>query len=103
MPEVLPSLIKRWRELVVGIENLAANPKTTLEDIEAARKHLHVLLGTVTLIPRDGVLWAHPAPNAKGFVSTRPLDSLHINRQKMVAGAGFSTLTLPIEILILLI
>ena len=53
---------------------LAEKPHTTPEDIEAARLHLHALLGTVTLRPRDGVLWAHPAPNAKGLVETRPLD-----------------------------
>ncbi len=79
LPEVLPALIERWRELVIKIETLADRPHATLEDIEAARSHLHALLGTVTLKPRDGVLWAHPAPNAKGLVETRPLDGLRIN------------------------
>ncbi len=79
LPEVLPALIERWRELVIEFETLADCPHTTLEDIEAARSHLHALLGTVTLKPRDGVLWAHPAPNAKGLVETRPLDGLRIN------------------------
>ncbi len=55
--------------------------------IEEARSHLHALLGIVTLEPRDGVLWEHPSQNAKGLVETRPLDDLHINRQKLVAGA----------------
>ncbi len=27
----------------------------------------------------DGVLWAHPSPNAKGLVEIRPLDGLRIN------------------------
>ncbi len=62
-----------------SIEQLADNPATTLEDIEVARANLRALLGTVTLKPRDGILWAHPAPNAKGLVSTRPLDGLRIN------------------------
>ncbi len=55
--------------------------------IEEARSHLHALLGIVTLEPRDGVLWEHPSQNAKGLVETRPLDDLHINGQKLVAGA----------------
>ena len=42
----------------------------------------------VTLKPRDGVLWAHPAPNAKNLVDTRLSGRLSINSQKMVAGAG---------------
>ena len=90
LPNVLPALFNRWRELVTRIEALAENPHTTLEDIEAARSHLHALLGAVTLKPRDGVLWAHTSPNAKGLVETRPLDGLHINRPKMVAGARLS-------------
>ncbi len=74
------------------IEALADNPHTTLEDIETARGSLRELLGTVTLEPRDGVLWAHPAPNAKGLVETKPLHELSINTKKMVAGARFGTL-----------
>jgi site-specific DNA recombinase len=79
LPDVLPALIQRWRELVISIESLAENPEATREDIEAARANLHALLGTVTLRPRDGILWAHPAPNAKSLVETRPLDGLRIN------------------------
>ncbi len=79
LPDVVPALVQNWRELVMTIELLADNPHATREDIEAARSHLHALLGTVTLKPRNGVLWAHPAPNAKGLVSTRPLDGLRIN------------------------
>ena len=79
LPDVLPTLVQRWRELVLSIEQLTDNPATTLEDIEVARANLRALLGTVTLKPRDGVLWAHPSPNAKGLVETRPLDGLRIN------------------------
>ena len=79
MPEVLPALVQRWRELVISIEQLADNPVATLEDIEAARANLGALLGTVTLKPKDGILWAHPAPNAKGLTEVRPLDGLRIN------------------------
>ena len=79
LPDVLPTLVQRWREPVLSIEQLADNPATTLEDIEIARANLRALLDTVTLKPRDGILWAHPAPNAKGLVSTRPLDGLRIN------------------------
>ena len=54
-------------------------PEATLKGIEAARANLHALLSTVTLKPRNGILWAHPSPNAKGLVETRPLDGLRIN------------------------
>ena len=64
--DVVPALIQRWRELVMSIEQLAEIPEATLEDIEAARANLHALLGTVTLKPRNGILWAYPAPNTKG-------------------------------------
>jgi len=78
-PDVVPALVQNWRELVMTIELLADNPHATREDIEAARANLRALLGTVTLKPRNGILWAHPAPNAKGLVETRPLDGLRIN------------------------
>ncbi len=79
LPDVIPALIQRWRELVLSIESLADNPQATRTDIEAARANLGALLGTVTLRPRDGILWAHPAPNAKGFTKVKPLDGLRIN------------------------
>jgi hypothetical protein len=66
---------------------LADNPVATREDIEEARANLRALLGTVTLRQRDGILWAHPAPNAKGFTEVKPLDGLSINSPKVVAGA----------------
>ena len=56
-------------------------------DIQAARRNLKALLGTVTLKPRSGVLWAHPSPNAKSLVETRLFGRLHINSQILVAGA----------------
>ena len=87
LPDVLPALIKRWRELVSEIEELSKNPATTPADFEAAREHLHALLGPVTLKPRNGVLWAHPSPNAKSPVETRPLGGLSINSPELVAGA----------------
>ena len=66
------------QEIAIFVSNFGAN--------QQARSNLHALLGTVTLEPRDGVLWAHPAPNAKDLVETKPLHELSINRQKMVAG-----------------
>jgi len=79
IPDMVPALVQNWRELVITIELLADNPHATREDIEAARASLGALLGTVTLRPKNGVLWAHPAPNEKGLVETRPLDGLRIN------------------------
>ena len=92
--DVIPALVQRWQELVFSIEHLGDNPEATLDDIEAARANLRALLGTVTLKPRDGVLWAHPSPNAKGLIETRPLDGLHINRPKVVAGARLSKISI---------
>ena|SRR5210317_591286 len=73
--------------------HIADNPVATREDIEEARANLRALLGTVTLRQRDGILWAHPAPNAKGFTEVKPLDGLSINSPKVVAGAGFEPAT----------
>jgi hypothetical protein len=72
--------------MVISVESLAENPQATRQDIQAARDNLATLLGTVTLKPRDGILWAHPAPNARGLVETRPLDGLRINSP--VFGSG---------------
>ena len=88
--QTLPVLQDR---LVSEIENTSANPVTDSTDIEAARSHLHALIGDVTLKPIDGVLWAHPAPNAKSLTEVRPLDGLSINSPEMVAGAGFEPAT----------
>ena len=41
-------------------------------DLEAARSHLHALLGQVTLKPKDGVLWAHPTLKTKGLTESLP-------------------------------
>jgi len=73
-------------------EQLAGNPVTTLEGIEAARANLAALLGIVTLKPRDGILWAHPAPNAKGFTEVKPLDGLRINSPLIGSGGSLCTL-----------
>jgi chromosome segregation ATPase len=88
LPDVLPALVARWRELAESIEELAENPAATGEDLEAARTNLHALLGSVTLKRRNGILWAHPAPNAKGLVETRPLDGLRINSPFIGSGGA---------------
>lgn len=62
------------------------------EDIEAARSNLHALLGPMILRPRDGDLWAHPSPNAKGLVETRPLDGLRTNSALSGSGGALCTL-----------
>ena len=83
LPDLVPVLMRTWRNLVENMEGLAANPNVTPGEIDTARNHLHALLGEVTLRPRDGVLWAYPALNAKGLTEASPL---HIN---VVAGAGY--------------
>jgi hypothetical protein len=59
----------------------------TREDIEGARGNLRALPGTLTLRPRDGILWAHPTPNKKGLTEMRSLDELRTNSPFLVAGA----------------
>ena len=71
LPDVVPALILSRRELLLSIESLG--------DIDAARESLRALLGTVTLKPREGILWTHPTPNTKSLVESRPLDGLRIN------------------------
>ncbi len=91
LPDLIPELMASWRQLVEDMEQIATNPMATIGEIETARNHLHALLGPVILKPQDGILWAHPSPNAKGLVETSPL---HIN---VVAGARFGhcLLTIP--------
>ena len=64
--------MKRWRALVADFERLASNPNVEPGEIDAARSHLHALLGQVTLRPKDGVLWAYPTLKAKGLASVSP-------------------------------
>ena len=86
-PDDLSALVERARELLSEIESVARNRECTQSDINDAREHLRALLGTITLEPRENVLWANPAsPNAKSLVETRPLDGLSINSPEMVAG-----------------
>lgn len=66
----------------------------TREDIKDARASLRALLATVTLRPNDdGILWAYPAPNAKGFTEMKPLDGLRINSP--FSGSGGAICTVP--------
>jgi len=91
LPDVVPALVQNWRELVMTIELLGDNPHATREDIEVARVNLGALLGTVRLRPRDGILWAHPAPKTKGLVEIRPLDGLRINSPFCGSGGALCT------------
>ncbi len=87
LPDIIPGLSDAWREIVEGMTEIASNPHALASDVQAARDRLHALLGPVVLEPRDGVLWAHPSPNAKSLVETRLSGRLHINSQILVAGA----------------
>ena len=79
IPDMLPGAVARWREIVEDMAGLSKNAHATPEDVAAARDQLRALLGPVVLKPKDGVLWAHPSPNAKSLVETRLLGGLHIN------------------------
>jgi len=84
LPDLVPALVERWRALVADFEALACNPNVEPGELDTARGHLHALLGQVTLKPKDGVLWAHPALKTKGLTEVSPLPLI------LVAGAGFS-------------
>ena len=62
------------------------DPGVTLVEL-FAHVAVHALHGTDTLKPKDDVLLAHAAPNAKRLVETKPLDCLLMNWRFMVAGA----------------
>jgi len=79
--DLTPVLVERWRALVAELESLASNPDVEPGEIDTARSHLHALLGQVTLKPKDGVLWAHPAVKTKGLTEVSPLPLI------LVAGA----------------
>ena len=53
------------------------------------KQRLHDLLGNVIVRPRESILWAHIGLNAKGLTEVRPLEATNINREILVAGAGF--------------
>ncbi len=89
LPDLIPGLVDAWREIVGDMADIASNPHARASDVQAARGRLHALLGPVVLEPRDGVLWAHPSPNAKSLVETRLSGRLHINSQILVAGARY--------------
>ncbi len=73
LPDLVPALEDHWRGLVEDFEGLTSNPNVEPGELDTARSHLHALLGQVTLKPKDGVLWAHPALKTKGLTEVSPL------------------------------
>ena len=75
LPDLVPVLVERWRDLVAEFEGLAGNPDVEPGELDTARGHLHALLGQVTLKPQDGVLWAYPTlkPEKPTLKESRPL------------------------------
>ena len=66
-PGMVDHVVGQVQDLAGNLESIGNDPRATLEDIEGVRTNLRALLGTITLKPDDdGVLWAHPSPNAKG-------------------------------------
>ena len=84
--------------MAISLESLPDDRHATRQDIQAAPANLAAPLGNVTLKPRDGILWAHAAPNAKGLTEVRPLDRLRIispfsgsgGSQPMLSSTGYS-------------
>ena len=78
--------------LVGGLRSLGDNKFAAPEDVQFASERLHHLPGDVVVKPKDGVLWAHVGLNARGLTEVRP-QGASINREFLVAGAGFEPAT----------
>ena len=83
-PDMVKNIVAEVRTLAETLESIGSDSRATLEDIEGVRGNLRDLLGTITLKPHDGVLWAHP--NAKGPTEVRPLEGPRINSPKSGSG-----------------
>ncbi len=51
VPNIIPGLVKRYRELVEGIAKLGSDPAVTFEDVEKARGVLRSLFGRIPVEP----------------------------------------------------
>ena len=89
LPDIIPGLVERYREMVGQIAELGRNRHAKVEDIAKARKALSALLGPIRVEPRGEVLVAKVAVTGEGLVESSPPS---INASFLVAGARFGTL-----------
>ncbi len=73
LPDIIPSLVKRYRGLVEGIARLGSDPAVTLEDVEKARGVLRSLFGRIPVSPDGGVLVATVSTTTVGLVENKAM------------------------------
>jgi hypothetical protein len=83
-PDIAKRIVRGIQVLAESIDVIGSNPTATLDQIESVRRDIRALLGTITLMPENGQLWAHP--NAKGPTEVRPLEGLRINSPESGSG-----------------
>jgi len=81
LPDLVPVLMECWRGLMADLDGLVSNPNVEPGELDAARSHLHALLGQAALMPKDGELRAHPTLNAKGPSEVSPLPLIVVGRR----------------------
>ena len=90
LPDIIPDLVERYRDMVGQIALLGRNRHAKAEDVDKARRALSALLGPVHVEPRGEVLVARVTATGARLVESSPAS---INRSFVVAGAGFEPAT----------
>ncbi|MCH6549168.1 MAG: recombinase zinc beta ribbon domain-containing protein [Proteobacteria bacterium] len=90
LPDIIPGLVERYRDMVGQIAQLGRNRHVKAEDVDKARQALSALLGPIRVEPRGEVLVAKVTATGARLVDSSPAS---INRSFVVAGAGFEPAT----------
>lgn len=91
LPDVIPGLVQRYREMIGQLAQLGNCPDVKTETVQVARKELSLLFGPIRVEPRGDVPAATPKINAAGIIRS----TAAINRSFVVAGARFALFLLP--------
>lgn len=83
LPDIIPDLVDRYRDLVAEIRRRGKNPHATTEEVRKARATLLGLIGEVKVKPWGDVREATRTINAAGLVRS----TAAINSTFVVAGA----------------
>ena len=90
VPDIIPGLVDRYRDLVSGIATLGTDPSVTTDDVGKAREVLRALFGRIRVEPRGDRLVAKVATTGAGLAAASPTS---ISQSFVVAGAGFEPAT----------
>jgi chromosome segregation ATPase len=72
LPDIIPGLVERYRDMVGEIAQLGRNPSAKTDDVSKARKALSALLGPVRVEPRGEVLVAKVTTTGARLVEYEP-------------------------------